>query len=700
MAKTSKFVQLNDFILLEYEYEDLGNPSYISTQNAGFSKLINGHLNNQIQILNTDASIDLTGNVRDRSVVQIADNKYAHLDIDLPLNYINYDAQLTHSNITFAPNILIPYDRIIIHILSGYNLNTNVEGYVFKVETLSSGIVPQKVVWANQAWTSDDIHFNLNPNPIRIGQRMYDRYIDFKIPSLKWTNDQFYANTSNTNSFGYLTAPFNKGYNQFNPIYVTLYEIESTEVENRFRIFRTANEKETVITQEDEFDNLGAVLRESDEGDYYEYFATWEGKFIEDYIYFLNNKGGKWIVIHDLKLTEQVGVNMIETDNFNRIQHNSFGEPLIFRPVIKNAHIAFAYHLDYILRLFNQENGTQILRRASLSNYDVKKYGRELEQINLGYDPEIHKVYNQIKEGLIVQTPQIKLTPQVETKYVPSFFDFNSLNISNQTIYLDKDGKIVSENSKSETLYGQGQLELVLSPFDNLIKFKVYKKDDKGVHSFDLNNSNELQLVFNIATGNSKSKRLFIDEVKDSGSTNKVDGEIIFNITTEQVDQITQSKNFNWYLINKVNNTVKPIMRGKWTTVESDNEETALRKQINDLKRLVETEKSKHTSEVQTLSDNLTQAQKKFDEFKNKAIANIMNLRNKVKPTDVQLVSPDAIEKAKNNESGTGQEVRPVNTGTFQILNTAKNDPAVENSQKLKDILKPIFFRKGFIKIK
>src|SRR5690606_1474757 len=145
----------------------------------------------------------------------------------------------------------------ILHILSGYNFDNNIDGYIVQVEALSSGITPTKITLANQSWTLSDTHFQLNSNPIRIGTRIYDRYIDFKIPSIKWTNQQFYSNPSNTNTLGYQISPNNKGFSETNPLYISLYEIDSTRVENRFRYFKAVNKKEIVVPIFDEHADIG-----------------------------------------------------------------------------------------------------------------------------------------------------------------------------------------------------------------------------------------------------------------------------------------------------------------------------------------------------------------------------------------------------------------------------------------------------------
>ena len=100
----------------------------------GFEKIVNGYYGNN-QILNKLENVDATGNTRQRSVVQISDSTFVDLGINYSTQYIDFDNNLTPSNsvdIVFPSNIVVYYDTIRFHFLSGYNF-PDIDGNIFQV---------------------------------------------------------------------------------------------------------------------------------------------------------------------------------------------------------------------------------------------------------------------------------------------------------------------------------------------------------------------------------------------------------------------------------------------------------------------------------------------------------------------------------------------------------------------------------------
>ena len=52
---TSKFVQINSYLLMEYRYADQPNPETRFTTDVGYDKLINGFISDSVQIFNPPA---------------------------------------------------------------------------------------------------------------------------------------------------------------------------------------------------------------------------------------------------------------------------------------------------------------------------------------------------------------------------------------------------------------------------------------------------------------------------------------------------------------------------------------------------------------------------------------------------------------------------------------------------------------------
>ena len=140
MATSSKFVLLNDAVLMEYIYADQdqinvpGNEFRIPTTTAALWKTQNLHTG-EYQILNDDASGTIqdglpvgTANIRNHSYAQTSKSKIAELDINRIVFYNDYDPDLTPSNllpISFNTAKSPVYDTIRFHLVQGFNFQGN-----------------------------------------------------------------------------------------------------------------------------------------------------------------------------------------------------------------------------------------------------------------------------------------------------------------------------------------------------------------------------------------------------------------------------------------------------------------------------------------------------------------------------------------------------------------------------------------------
>ena len=164
---------------------------------------------------------------------------------------------------------------------------------------------------------------------------------------------------------------------------------------------------------------------------------------MENLIAQLNSSGGNYVIFHEVSVTEQVGTVFSQTSFQVFTQKGpDFDEPILFRPIIKNANTAVSFNINYILRLYNKTDATQIIKNASLTSFETQKYGRQMLQINLGVVPTVANVYNQINNDtgkqIVIGTAaaadtsantsantseQITEKLVVKTKYVTTFRD-------------------------------------------------------------------------------------------------------------------------------------------------------------------------------------------------------------------------------------------------------------------------------------
>ena len=125
-------------MLMEYNYTTAPTPEqyFVNTGSpaVGFEKIVNGHLDGEVQILNKPEDQGTTNNVRDLSVVQTGSNKFVTLDNDFLNPYLNFDPLLTDVPdlpVVFPSNIGVYYDTVRFHIVSGYNFD-NIDGIILR----------------------------------------------------------------------------------------------------------------------------------------------------------------------------------------------------------------------------------------------------------------------------------------------------------------------------------------------------------------------------------------------------------------------------------------------------------------------------------------------------------------------------------------------------------------------------------------
>jgi hypothetical protein len=573
----SRFVSLTDYCIVEYMATPLGevSPTLLSST---FYKVNNEHTNSR-QIYNTDGFRSTTRNSRDLSVVSIGGSKAIYLDATLVPIYTDYDPLLTQTEISSSYSSNLVIDKVRLHFASGFNF-TEVSNILFGVkQTLNDLTQLQLANVLLDSQTAQEI-FTYNLRPLFLGNTTYDRYVEITIPSLPWLNADF-------DQFG--SASFEHqitdgiGFIKNSPITVFLAEAAYEEFNAPNNItydrYQINNYFESPISQSNKFDSLALYIEEAADGDYIEFFATWNGGFPESLIAALNESGPDqdWILIHQLQVYEHVGGTDIAAGNQLIYQENNFDLPLYYRPILRNAGFATAMSIDYTLRLLNKKTGEQVIKTGSLSIINPNKYGLSLSKITLPEGPQSMKIYNKIiqknfETGSIFapKSSQIPATAsssqtngtsviKVEVK-VPEYLSVKQSNIRvSQRNALNQVG-----NEESVVVYGQGRLVLPIDPTDNLIKFTVYQANPTSRTTQDrlnLNNNSEFKLVFG------KTNDFVFATVTDTTLTSPSKGEICFRVPKDKAKLLLDTTDTQFYiaLVSKIDGTETLLYTGSWT---------------------------------------------------------------------------------------------------------------------------------------
>jgi hypothetical protein len=478
-------------------------------------------------------------------------------------------------------------DKIRFHFVAGFDFD-NFKALILSITNTENNGTQN--IFANILLAPETISqlIIFNPKPLFLSNAIYDRYVDIYIPSIKNINNDFTTAPIPAITFAAAITPSSSGPVGFiydNPITLSLIECGTkktiyTNTSVSYDSYEVSDAYTATLSQTNEFNNVGAYVNESAVGDYLEFYLTFNSAFPGELIAILNNRNpaDDWIIVHQLSVFEQVGSAFINTSRLVFFQEDSYDEPNVFRPVLKYAHEAISMSVDYIARLTNRRNGEQIIREASFNLVSPKKYGRNLINLPLLEKPQSQKIYNKIvknnfestalfieptpvgKQPVVTPAAPTQITEVVRTEFIPIFFNNNNISISNVN------AMATSSDSSEEVIFAPGKLRFVFSPFDNVLKLKVFTEAtlanaENPLVPLDLNvNAAKYRLVFETSTG-----KVSIDNVNDANQENLSTGQVTFNVAKKDSESITNSSNRTVYLVSVSQDGRETLMyTGEW----------------------------------------------------------------------------------------------------------------------------------------
>lgn len=618
----STFVTLSDYCVVEFKQHPLGDPSP-ELITSTFYTLKNNHLG-LLQVFNEDSYLQTTRNIKDISVTPIGGSRLALLDSDAANEYVDYDLNLTmtevadlvaQANIIGDPQANIVFDTMRFHFASGFNfeeVGALVVGAKHKLNDLRNIILSNIVL---DSVTAEEI-LTYNTRPLYLGNSIYDKYIDIKIPSIKYMDANF-------DQFGPQSLEYffteGVGFIKNSPVTIFMQEVNYqtlfAENNEEYATYVVTQNHETAISQTNEFDNLAATIQEAQDGDYIQFFATWNGALPDDLIATLNERGADqdWIFIHQLQVYEQVGTSEVPSGNIVIYQEDNFADMLSYRPILKSAGVAISMSIDYTLRLFNKQTSENIVRTGSLSIFNPNKYGKYLAKIELDGGPQSQTVYNKVFQKTF-ETSAFNImlgnsAPiEVREKKVaaPVFFHKSNVMLSS------RNALITSNELGNEVVYGQGKMILPIDPTDNFIRFNIFKKVATSTQPvpMGLNLNSSFKLTFG------KDAKFVFTNMKDAAFENLQYGQVAFKIGREQALNILQSTD-DIFLISVVSDdgTESMLYTGKWKS--SMDYQAIIANENSEVNQLVENEKNAQV--ISSLTKKISELEAEIVNWKKKA---------------------------------------------------------------------------------
>jgi len=481
MATVSKYIKINPKVLIEWGFD---SNNFIS---ENYQIITNINENNTKNFLSTSLL-----NSKSRNLFQIDPvlRKYTVFD-----NSYNYLQEQDYSS---AP---IQYDRVRVYLPTNYNFET--EGYVgFYLKTFAYGFDNTKtynlsnIFYDNTDARSGSTLLNL-AIPFIYDEIEWGKYFEFEVPSINYVSNQRVL-SDNTNSvipntINYNLTTSHEGLSQTAPIFLDFRFLTSKDTILGVNYYYATNEYRMSIPQTPEYQTLAVKVEESTEGDFFEIYGTYGesnenlNEFIED----VYTKGRRVKFEYDVYLYEeniQTSKQTFSVEEDPTLGLAIFTKKLYYRPIMTFSNTTAA--IKVTMRVVDLVDMSQIVRFTTLGIRDsIHKYGKRLISLDVGNINNL-KIYNAKPE-------QIQLNRDFSTK--PLVTEIRKIPYP---LLIDV-GKVIVNSPKSsqpQNYKGMGLLNIIITPFDNVIQFKLGKLiNNKSLQPFNLSEltkGSDVKLIF------------------------------------------------------------------------------------------------------------------------------------------------------------------------------------------------------------
>lgn len=600
MSDTKKFINIHEDVLIEWIYNN-GNIS----ENYSIWSDIKTQTRNFVSTSNYN-SIDYTLFNIDPVL-----KKYSKVDVE-KFNFLKIQDYFT------AP---IQYDKINIHFPFNYDFGDYI-GLLFNVYVFD--FKNQKTVnLSSYFYDKTDINIEklmqLN-EPFRYGEKEWGKYLTISIPSVdEVSNDRVVTSTINKPSpntiNGNITSD-NIGLSLTTPIFINLSFITTRETVLGTTYYYLGDTFDTSISKTPEYQSLGVTIEESTQWDFFEIYGFYNdsNENLDNFIRDLEESGRRInieyiVTLYEENLQSGFPIKFVVTENFS--------QKIEYRPIFKYSNTTAS--IDVEMNIVDLVDNTTIIRTTSLGlTTNLFKYGKTLSRLQIDTLNK-PKIYNYRSDNTIDSTTNISSINTYGITKVPY-----PLLISNYKILLSSTRSQGSSNDY-KTL---GTMTMLLTPFDNVIKFQIAKQinADGAPESYnmaDILSNSKLTLIFKSDT-EMIEKEIF----HETDENNIEEGIVIYKVLESDMKIIKglKDKDDNFYLTIVGNNTRTLLYSGKFKIYEDIKfleEETQ--------SALLPTQTSNTTDA--TIEDNSSSSSNTSDTGSNKFKPNILkstssNIRN------------------------------------------------------------------------
>ena len=470
----STFLRLNDYLLLEYFYEEIEH----TTSDAPVIKISSLYDNST-----TIANLSKNETVTDTLTKTLVDIEKSHVAVDEEGIYLldnSVDDRIYINKFNSSSVNYLMYNRLRIHVLSGYNFD-DIDGFTINAYILGYN---KKLInlcnWFYLKNSTSELHFNTKP--LKISESVFDKYVDVDILSVNYLL-QLQDNSPET-----VKSLFGENIYEDHEVNLEVNLIQKTQNYGSYQFLSFVYSPEpitTVIQTKSIYDTVGSFIDVNKSDCCFEYRAEYRGSSIEDFIYELNSRpGNDFYLNHTITIIEQVGQSFPIVDRYSTVQTDNYSRLFKYRPVVYNK-MANAVSLEHEIQLINRVDGNGFTVKGSLTTSVSSIKGSTLK---LNVPEGEHKIYNKIatvKHNLVHDLSEV-----TKTKIIPTYIKSNDISVDKEISILPFRNNIILKLSA---------MEKAIKP--NLTYYLTFLKSDnskimiKETLAEDIDRSNSLFFI-------------------------------------------------------------------------------------------------------------------------------------------------------------------------------------------------------------
>jgi hypothetical protein len=572
MSKISKYVKLDKNVLLEYTYNDTN----LITES--YNILVNSKYKSQ-SYLAADASTTANSISNQLFKLDTVSNRYGKIDT-------NYYTFLQEKN--YSAGNPIKHDTLKIHLPINWTFGEYLGFYirVYAFDSINSVTYDISNFYYDMTDINQTYLLNYTSPPLLFQEKLWGKNITIEIPALNEISSQLNGGVPKEDSINYNLTNGN-GLSMTSPIFIDFHFINNIQTINNVSTYLLAPNLTTTIPQTPEFEKLGLVVQHSKNGDFFEIYGVYNDtlsgfkKFIDD----SSTIGRDYYVQYDITMYEQ----NIRGKTTTITVTDSFNETIEYRPIIKYSTTTAI--IDVEMRLIDNVDNSSIIRRASygMLQDELSKYSLNMMKINVSNvsKPKIYNLKSSINTGLVGGLSNTGGVLNIGGKS-----SVNTTTISGQNgvvvetikvpfpVLIDRFNIIAkSENAllDSKPFYGFGKIQILLYPFDNVIKFSIATGPDNKPEYLNMTSISEIKLIIK----NDKNQLSF-PLFTESGDIDLSIGQVIFKINQNQfsnVKKIYESGINLFYIIGTSQSTTSVIYTGLFKIYDNKENVTMLNDQ-------------------------------------------------------------------------------------------------------------------------